>query len=453
MAITWRNVEGPNFRDAILAGTTAQQQMNAGFDNFNKILEQETKTNLANWDNTKVNNTRAAMNELMQYRTPEEYQAAQASGALNALTQRYGAQVDQEAIRTAIDNRLPTLQQRALTGIDFKNKTLEDQLRPIAQQAEIFAAKGDTASLDALYANNPTLRDFMGGKLSAKAIEGARAADLHKYAGNKDVRDGQQLESTIQHQRATEDIGRTQARASLLSAQAQNYAIRNKGNGGKLYSAAEQHAIDASPYGGGRLDAKGGIEQVAQDLKKAGWDSDKVASAMAGLLKEFPDGKILLEDGKSSIGVPVSTITSYMLKNGDNWFFNEGSSAASQFKTMMRKDKAFVNTLLQVDEIINGNATRAIADKADPAAAKERARAQGAEALRAQANTVTNPLHTSIADFPKPTEQSNPGTLYFNPITRAGVQVPEGNVSRADVLLRKRLQESKNPVNGLNLVK
>ena len=453
MAITWRNVEGPSFKEAILAGTAAQQQMSSGFDSFNKILEQETKTNIANWDNTKQNNTQEAMNELMRYRTPEEYQAAQASGAFDALRQRYGAQMDQEAFRTAVDGRLTTLQQRATAGIDFKNKSLADTLRP-QEQAALALVANDPSKLPAFLAANPELNNFMGGTLAAKGVENARATDLHKYAGNKDVRDGEQLQSTITHQRAIERISQAQAQASLISARAHAVAASNKGSkGGKLYTPQEQQVIDASPYGESSLDAKGGIDQLAQNLKKAGWDSDKISGAMAGLLKEFPDGKVLTEDGKSSIGVPVSTLTSYMLKNGDNWFFNEGSSAASQFKSMLKKDTAFVNNLIQVDEIINGNAARAVANKADPEGAKDRNRAQAEEALRGNTQTVTNPLHTSLADFPKPTEPSNPGTIYFNPITRAGLQVPEGNVTRADVLLRKRLLESVNPVNGLNLVK
>lgn len=263
--ITWRNVEAPSFRDAILAGAQAQQSFNSGFDSLNKLVDQETKTNIANWDNTKNNNTQEFLNQLNQYRTPEELQAAQASGALDALRQRYGPQVDQAAIRTAEDGRLSTLQQRSLTGIDFKNKSLENELRPQIQQATALAAAGDKKGLESLFANNPTLRDFMGGKLTAEAIVGERAADVHKWAGNDDTRKQTKLD---------DDLLTNAAHRSLYRAQANHLADGGDGTGNgkqpKGAVRANETGLGYTLLSGGYLGTKDGDKAFSDGLKALG---------------------------------------------------------------------------------------------------------------------------------------------------------------------------------------
>lgn len=467
MAITWRNVEGPSFKEAILAGTAAQQQMSSGFDSFNKILEQETKTNIANWDNTKQNNTQEAMNELMRYRTPEEYQAAQASGAFDALRQRYGAQMDQEAFRTAVDGRLTTLQQRATAGIDFKNKSLADSLRP-KEQAALALSVSDPSKLPAYLEANPDLNAFMGGTLAAKGVEGARATDLHRYAGNKDTREGEQLQSTITHQRAIERISQAQAQASLISARAQAVAASNKGSkGGKLYTPQEQQVIAMSAYAKGSLDSEEGPGDLSKLLTDTyGISKDDLAPTLRRINEAFPNGKYTFknDDGKTvTVGVPVATLAKYVSESaGWEWgitetslnpWSNYGTRGANKFKDLIKNDKAYLDGLLQADEIINGKAFRDVANKADPEGAKDRSRAQAEEALRGNERTVPNPFYRPLADFPKPADVAASADLLFNPIVRRGLQAPAAEVTKADVILRKQLRESKNPVNGMNLVR
>ena len=117
---------------------------------------------------------------------------------------------------------------------------------------------------------------------------------------------------------------------------------------------------------------------------------------------------------------------------------------------MVNKDKTYLAGLIQADEVINGKAYRDVANKAGPAAAKERSRAKLAEEQRANAQTVPNPGYTEFGDFPTPTEPAAP---FHKPIVRAGLQTPVVNQDRADVVLRKQLRESRNPVNGLNLIR
>ena len=122
-------------------------------------------------------------------------------------------------------------------------------------------------------------------------------------------------------------------------------------------------------------------------------------------------------------------------------------------QTILSSDKDFVEILGLADEIINAPDYRNVADKEDPEGAKERARNAANETLRDNDQIAPNPFPLTLKEFPKPTEQSSRESLYFNPIIRADLQTPEGATTRADAILRKQLRESKNPVNGLNLVR
>lgn len=57
----------------------ASNGFNSGFDKLNQVLQNEQATAESNWK-VQRDNTQAFLNSINQYRTPEEYQAALASG-------------------------------------------------------------------------------------------------------------------------------------------------------------------------------------------------------------------------------------------------------------------------------------------------------------------------------------------------------------------------------------
>lgn len=115
--ITWRNVDAPDLRGSAALMGVAQQGINRGFDQFQNVLQRQQQVDEANWNQVKENNTNELRNQLFAARTPEEAQAIQAQimERMNTL----GAQVDQNSIRTAMDGRIPLLQQRAKAEIDY----------------------------------------------------------------------------------------------------------------------------------------------------------------------------------------------------------------------------------------------------------------------------------------------------------------------------------------------
>lgn len=139
--ITWRNVEASDLRGAASMLHLAGNSINSGFDKLNQVLQNEQATAEANWKQGKENNTQAFLNSINQYRTPEEYQAALASGALS--TNQYGAQIDQAAARSALDGRLAILQDRAVKAGQFEDQQKAREAKPIVDQLSMMALSED----------------------------------------------------------------------------------------------------------------------------------------------------------------------------------------------------------------------------------------------------------------------------------------------------------------------
>lgn len=117
--ITWRNVDVNPVGEISRAMMSGQSGINAGFDSIANVLKQQQQVNDQNWNQQKTNNTNAFMNEMANYRTPEEYQAALDSGALQARLTASGAQIDQAAARQAMGAQMGILQDRLVKGQQF----------------------------------------------------------------------------------------------------------------------------------------------------------------------------------------------------------------------------------------------------------------------------------------------------------------------------------------------
>lgn len=139
--ITWRNVDAPDLRGAASMLHLAGNGINSGFDKLNQVLQNEQATADANWKVQRDNNTQAFLNSINQYRTPEEYQAALASGALDAS--KYGAQIDQAAARSALDGRLAILQDRAVKAGQFEDQQKAREAKPIVDRLSMMALSDD----------------------------------------------------------------------------------------------------------------------------------------------------------------------------------------------------------------------------------------------------------------------------------------------------------------------
>ena len=242
--ITWRNVDAPHVDEAMRGMAWAGHSINSGFDNFTNALKQNEVNNQAVWQQGKDANTAAYLDELRKYRTPEELQAAQQGGALDALKQRFGQQMDLNRIGTETDNRVPLLQTRGKAAIDYATAQRNELYRPVREQAMLLAAEEDAIGLKLLEERNPgvpladmylKVNDVRRARLGEERAISAeqRAVDEQKIRNELAPLQRENLQATIEHSKvATDELRGTKAAATAKAesekARAERLAVRAK---------------------------------------------------------------------------------------------------------------------------------------------------------------------------------------------------------------------------------
>lgn len=219
--ITWQNVNGPSLSDAAAPMAAAQRSFDTAFSRLGDELVRRQTTQDANYAQGKVNNTEAFLSQISQYRTPEELQAAQESGVFDALRQRFGAQVDQAAVRQAQDLRPGVLQERVLRENQFNDAQL-DRAQASTRDAIMAAVnRGDILTANVLMSGAPNLRNVAALEAaSAQAQKGfvndARAATTH--SNQQQLFPGQLAAQKAAADAAAAQLKLTQAQTAALEA-------------------------------------------------------------------------------------------------------------------------------------------------------------------------------------------------------------------------------------------
>lgn len=153
--ITWQNVNAPQI-DTTRGMAVAGSFINNGFDKLGEIIKQREAVDAANWNNTKTNNTEEIYRQMAQFDTPEAYQAALKSGAIQSIMGGMGAQYDQAGVRQAMNAQMGILQDRTMKANAFQDSTQTHAQKPIVEQAMAMAVSGDPG-LKAYLAANPNV--------------------------------------------------------------------------------------------------------------------------------------------------------------------------------------------------------------------------------------------------------------------------------------------------------
>lgn len=183
--ITWRNLQAPTDGGAgrILQG--AAYNLNQGFNNLGDLLKERSQIQDANIETQRSNNTNAFLDQLSQYRTPEELQTAISTGAVDQLRQQFGRNIDAGQVRGAADQRLASLQQQTVANNAFQDDATQRQQRPIADQAGQLIAQGKFSDAQALLNQHELLNESkLWGEMTGE--ERARAGE--QRAVNQDSR-------------------------------------------------------------------------------------------------------------------------------------------------------------------------------------------------------------------------------------------------------------------------
>lgn len=370
-AITWRNVDAPSFQGASAILTGAQQSIDSGFNKFNELLKQRETMDAANWENAKQNNTQAFLDQLTQYRTPEELKAAQESGVLDRMRQDAGAQIDRAGIRGAEDARYGALQQRGLTNVNYTNTMLAEKFKPQTEAALAAAATGNEAGVNAILAANS---DMPGqDKVRTALVNGLRAASAETRAVNQDTRAGVKQDSDIKSADALQGYYAANTEKILAEAAKTKTESSPEYVSSKKVEEAKKEFLKNSILGAGTADTADGMKELDRILRKELALSDNaVSDVMKNLQDTFPSGKYAIKGKDGSVDyipVPVQAIADRVRGNPD-WFGNgslwsrQGDTAISALHSQFKNDEAFRAELAQAINIRDGKNAETL-DKAD----------------------------------------------------------------------------------------
>ena len=156
--ITWRSIMGQSLADASRPLEAATRTFNAGFENLRDVLRGAQATQDTNAKQVVTNNTNDALNQIYGFQSAEDFNKAQTSGLFQQLMGQ-GAQIDQTAVRNALDGRLAILQQRDKQGWEYSNAAQDQREAPIKDQILAAANSGDMLTANILRTGNPNLRN------------------------------------------------------------------------------------------------------------------------------------------------------------------------------------------------------------------------------------------------------------------------------------------------------
>jgi len=345
--ITWRNVTGPSLADASRPLQIAQQTLASGFNTFNDQLKSMEATDAANWEQVKKNNTNEFMNRLMEAQTAEQFGNMNSGNAMGKMLAGYGAQIDQAAARTALDQRLGTLQDRDIRGITYNNTMLDEKQAPMVREIQMLSLT-DPAAAKARLAENPDIR---------KAFELATGIDTREWLVKERGWKEEMQPLDVQAKKA--DIERTGAQTVLAKAQADHQiataererayinALKAGGYGGlgsgtaglsgvpgesgslanggtpalAAVNAQWKETLKNSVYGGGDYSTTDGKKELDETLKRMGITGDAADDIRANLSKYYKDGAVIGHDDKGRAiraPLPIATIVDALSVSSEN---------------------------------------------------------------------------------------------------------------------------------------
>lgn len=331
MAITWRNVDAPNLGDPTRTLLASQNSFNQAFQSLGDIAKSYQANDAANWEQVRQNNTDAFLTRLNQATTPEELKALQASGELDRMRERAGAQIDLARTQDAFGQRLSTLQQRAVAETNFNNLMADQRLGPELQQALMAASQGREFQM------SPELQARKGAEVVTAMMQGRRAATNDTYLANQDARAQLQLDSTISHQKALEQQGAARLDLERQRMEQEN-AIRQAAADANRTEAAKaqaraliDNAMKNNVYKDGVYTPERSAELMDLLTKNKIGDDVGERQAIINRLNKMGELKIQFTDEKgnpntASIPLPMSRVKEAVLGGGDDLFnlWNQG---------------------------------------------------------------------------------------------------------------------------------
>lgn len=155
--ITWRNVGStvsPNV-SSLTAGTTGLQQ---ALGTIGKLIEQQQKIGLSNYEATKNNNTQNYLDQVANA-SVDQLSNPEFVAQLEAQRAQQGAAIDRNATRNAVLEQRGIAQDATIKQQQFADKQAEVDQRGIVDQLRTLAATGNNQAVDQILAEQQLINE------------------------------------------------------------------------------------------------------------------------------------------------------------------------------------------------------------------------------------------------------------------------------------------------------
>ena len=237
--ITWRNVGGGGGGSATALLALGNQQVQQSFNALQGILKNETDLQAKNQQQVAVNNT-AKYLDAVNAAGIDGLQDPEQRAGLESMRAGFGAAIDRNATRNAIDNRISDIQKQTVAGNQFQDQATEREQRDLIDHGLDLARNGDAQGVaklldDTKFLNEGKVTSDLMGVLDARTRRGYAAEDQARQ-GRAETRQIAQFQESM----AAAAENRILRKESLANQQ-EDRAFRN---GARVLDDASNQAKD-----------------------------------------------------------------------------------------------------------------------------------------------------------------------------------------------------------------
>lgn len=181
---TWRNIGGGGGGNATALLALGNQQVQQSFNALQNILKNESALQEKNQAQVAANNT-AQYLDAVNAAGLDGLQDPEQRAGLEAMRAGFGAAIDRNATRGAIDNRIANVQKQVVAGNQFQDQATERDQRALIDRGLEMATAGDMQGVQKLLSDTQFLNE---GKVTSDLMGVLDARTRRTYAAEDQAR-------------------------------------------------------------------------------------------------------------------------------------------------------------------------------------------------------------------------------------------------------------------------
>lgn len=185
--ITWRNVGSGGGGNPAALLAMGQNQVQQGLSAIGDLFKNEQNLQQRNAVQMRENNTAQYLDAVANAGGLEALQNPETRAQLEGLRAGFGAAIDRDATRGAIDSRVQGLQKQAVLDNQFTDQATERDQRGLIDQGLQMAQAGDMAGVQQLLSETQFLNE---GKVASDLLGVLDARTRRQYAAEDQARQG-----------------------------------------------------------------------------------------------------------------------------------------------------------------------------------------------------------------------------------------------------------------------